>query len=400
MELASCVGDSTVERVRPPLRKAFAASCTHAAPCGGPLLLWSQWIEFVRGLPPSLRCRGLMTKDSALALSLTCTERYGQLTESVATPVPVASGSGSGRRATTALTFPEVHTMICERALVDPINAFFAGRGSIAPLDAKHLDEQSWADAATHLVVDVVGGFDAEDDLLEPICSENLCAIIANIIKSATSVQVDTYLLLEHIAPLCRLVEASRFVAHIICRCDIIVEIIGNTIARVVRAYAHRSAHCMYLEPDRDIAQRLVQELVDTRQSLTKLKCAAAAGFIGHFDFDVERRTMITGRTVMQTARDAHKTEHSVTLEWAINSNLAFKNAPDSLVEAERVIRIMRGSPDVAYNDLIERLCSAQTYGRHAIVMDIALDKMMADRILQVACFFKHKPHLCLPPDV
>ena len=392
MELASSAGDITVERGRQPLRKAFAASCTHAATCGGPLLLWSQWIEFVRCLPLSLRCRGLMTKESALAVSLICTERYGQLTESVVTSVHVANGSGSGRRATTALTFPEVHTMICERALVDPINAFFAGSVSIAPLDAKHINEQSWADAATHLAVDVVGGFDADDDLLEPICSENLCAIIANMIKSATSVQVDTYLLLEHIAPLCRIVEASRFVAHIVCRCDIIVELIGTTMARVVRAYAHRTAHCMHLEPDNNIAQQLVQEVVNTRQSLTKLKCAAAAGFIGHFDFDVERTTMIASRAVKATARDSHKTEHSATLEWAINSNLAFRNAPDSLVEAERVIRRLRGAPETTYNDLVEKLCSAQTYGRHAIVMDIALDKMMADRILQVTFFTYDKP--------
>lgn len=359
------------------LRGQWDTHCRNKTVTGEHVLIWQSWSSFIESCPGFVN-RGLLTLDAAAAALSHCVDRYGALVKSAVTPVH--EPTGSGRRAITAISFAEVHTLVWDRIIVQPLDNFLLKyNNKKLRKSAECLDEAKWEHAAHFLVGSMV------DDvkLMAPISIEELCNAVAELVRSVAGVCIDKHLLQEHVAPLCREFGSSLLLAHTVCRSDILAEVTGQTLARAVRSSVHFIFHNALPQPaDGTTLQLMLQELVETKQAFTKFKSAAAAGFVGHFDFAVESKgdTMIT-RTQKMSARDEHTMLNSATVEWALNSNIAFKNAPTSIVGAERLIRLMTTGVDSDHAECIEKLCSSKTYGRHALVLDTALDKMLADKI-------------------
>ena len=262
------------------------------------------------------------------------------------------------------------------------------------------ITEAHWEHVATLLANDLPHG--ARE--LEPMTIEDLCTAVGDFVVRSAGVSFDTLLLQEHVAALCQRLEPSMFLARTLCRCDIMIELVGKSLTSQLRRFMH---HIDYsLGPpssDASTVQTLLQELVETRQSLTKLRDGVARGFVGHVDHSdapvnpAEVTSLIPRKNTvkdLETHRDKTEMLKTASLEWAVRNKIAFANAPSTLVEAGRVIGLMTHGERSEISDHLEHLVTRYTFGRHLLLLDIALDALLKDEIMKAGSCVRHTSRL------
>ena len=117
------------------------------------------------------------------------------------------------------------------------------------------------------------------DPLLSPVAIEEVMEYIRESIVHAVGVSIDRDLLQQHFSPLCLSVEPSLFLAKTLVRSSILEELIGNTLATVVRRRQVESDWAVHLGANEDdLLRKISQELTDTRQHIAVMKTEAARG--------------------------------------------------------------------------------------------------------------------------
>ena len=295
------------------------------------------------------------------------------------------------------LGFPEIHTMLWHKSLVKWADGYVANcagpTSSRVHKRAKRdgvLSEKKWIDVAPHFCTELTD--------LSPIRIEVLCEYVEEFAVRSCNIQIDKVLVKDHVAPICQLVEPSLLLAKTICRCDFISEMLGETLRGRLRFYMHCATHGIdFPEIPNSTSDAAIQELVETRQALARLKSAAAHNFIGHYDTEVNAR----GDTLIARSHTLHDLESkghqeaikTSTLQWAMQGRIAFKHVPRSLVEAERTIQKIMIGETSSNSSLFDSLVSRYTLGRHATILDMALDELHKDRVSKATfCMLTFQP--------
>ena len=296
-----------------------------------------------------------------------------------------------------------MHALLWQFALVLPLDQFFNNQRAIKRETEEHnklrygektITEHQWINASLVLSTALPR---TTSSVLTPVSIEDLSDAVAEHVAVATGLMIDTHLLKEHIAPLCQLIEPSEFLAITLCRCSIMSEVLGDGLSKYLRGSMHSREHGSCADAQHTLPQQtLLQELVETRQSLTRLRAAAQSGFVGHFDGDMSLQTFVQRKSKdeLLSKNDLRAQLRTATLEWAIDSNIAFANCPGSIVKVERLIRTMTTGRDSTVSNVMDKLVGRMTIGRHALILDSALDLMQKDIIDKVLCVY-----VCLIPD-
>ena len=364
-------------------------NCSRTSEDGTLYLIWSEWPKFIKSLPLELQTEnlGVTGRFSAKRALDACVDLYGDTLCSVSR---ACSGNrakvhhpGSGAMPKAMVTFPEIYTLLLHKTFVTWVDNYarqFA-RGGGAAKKRKTLDmltERKWISHAQLFCTELAD--------LKPLTIEATCEAIEEfVIRSCGQLRLDEAVLKDHIAPICQVVEPSLLLAKIICRCDLIGEVIGVALRQKLRLFLHYTTHGIDPPEQPNVDPSILQELVDTRQSIARLKSAAPRNFGGYYETTInEEGGTLIART--PTLRDLKSTDSTVefktsTVEWSLQSKIAFQHAPVSLVNAEKLIQKMTTGEDNSVSSIIDKLMSRHTLGRHAIILDMALDEMHKDRV-------------------
>ena len=248
---------------------------------------------------------------------------------------------------------------------------------------------QSWHALKT-LIVSALP--DAESAvLLEPTGSETVVESILMHSLYAAGVEVDKHLVQKLVAPLCvSFCEPCELLARTVCRSDIMEEVLGCHLRRTLFNYMHYSQwHLDVPEPEdqSSVAQVLLQELVETRQKLTELKSVVAAGSgsgmprVLEQDLLANESESLVLRPAKRGRRELMMDLKSEWVKFVINSNIAFKHAPNTVAAAEQLMHFQRTGHNVESADALSLCFSARTVAKHTAVLDAALDLFVAEKI-------------------
>ena len=359
---------------------------------GEPLLIWSRWKDLFSSIHPrvygQLKNRGVREAVTAQGFLERISKRYSCAGGAILLlkGTPVSKQSGSGRRALSAASFSDAHTLIYEALLVEPIDKYLRDLTSQRDpnKNAHAFSSDSYEAVAPYFAAPI-------ECSLEPLSIEGLVEYIAECVARVAGVAVDETLLKAHVAPICQLAEPSIFLARTLCRCSLMVEIIGMALSAKLRAFILSSDFKLELPDDHaSTCQTLLQELVETRQALTKLRLQVAAGVQNHIDHDVDDcgvNTLVLRTTDLRASGVKHVAANhkTLTLAWSLNANLAFKNAPATLTEASKLAALMTYGVENATCPFLSKICGKQAIARHCLALDAALDLLYKDKLEKVS---------------
>ena len=303
-------------------------------------------LTFLKKLPKGLR-EILPTTHAALTLALdSCSDRYGWSTETLGTM------HGSTARGSTAhrpcLTLPETVGLLWD------IFASVIARWGIELAHPRKRDRRDYARTKSHvatdegrrhtcrlfvkLIADALPDGGLSD--ISPCTIDELVAVVDDCCGMALGVQTDRALLYALLSPVCLCVsDPSVFIAKTVVRSMLMHEILGSVLSSHLCVHMHQTQFGLDV-PDVQL-RGIAQELVNTKQMLTTLKTDVDCG--RPLDVTIVGRNLVMGST-LRTRPSKHAVGNddlkTACVEWALNSKVAFRNAPATLVEATDVIRI------------------------------------------------------------
>ena len=380
------------------LHSRFEQLSTCASSRGEPLLYWSQWPEFVQSVSPLLCAPSKWIHDKTKgqqALADLVVKYFGS--HSMDKPVAMPLQHGSGRRAASAVSFADAHSIFWECLLVQPIDAYLkrAVKQSTGELRLQKHDRTHVLASFTEEMYDmratcIAPGVKSVNASMDPIGIEEMCAHMSDTIAKCAKVAVDRVLLQHHVAHLCQMCEPSLFLGATLCRCDFMKELVGKHLSNVTR-------HLMYLEDyelndiDRpcvglDDVQALANELVETRSDLTKLRAAVAAGFSSNAEYNIDNQctdSLVTSKTAFSsmTNRDQRNVIKTSALTLSLRNNLALTNLPSTLVDAAKLISLIDTGDATASARVVHNIVSDRCIARHLMIMEQALEMLYKDKI-------------------
>ena len=235
-----------------------------------------------------------------------------------------------------------------------------------------------------HIICSGLGDGDCTVDM-SPCSTEAVVHHIDDVCASHLGVAVDLDLLRDLVGPVCIFLGvASPFVANTILRSELMVEIVGETLSRQLIKALH--AEQFGAQPVHstigDTAQLLLTELVQTRQELSRLKVAALSCRDRPIDLTVVGDSLVLRPRTPEPPKKHGRNDEFLTslVKFAVECKVAFRNTPKTIADGERLIANGRYGNDgaVSYN-AFENLRDRWSMGRHALVIDAALDMHVKD---------------------
>ena len=280
---------------------------------------------------------------------------------------------------------------IWEMTLVSPLDHLLGAREVVSTktgprrIGSQNLTAKCWEDAASWIAGAIP--LCSSSALLEPVSIEECCEMVRMYCATCFGGMIDAALLKEYVAPAIQVAEPCRLFALTVCRSEIMKEIVGHSLSAQLRSSSHASACGLSAPAHLPAIDVLLRELVETRQELTKLRNMLAAGSKREFDFDVDLTThtaLIKQTPIIRMAEEERVALRTATVQYALNSNVAFKNTPNSIVEADRVLNLAKGTGEDDINkEILEKLGSCWTIGRHALILEDALDELVKGRVTE-----------------
>ena len=159
----------------------------------------------------------------------------------------------------------------------------------------------------------------------------------------------------EHIAPIClHRIEPTRFAAHTLARCQIMIEFLGVTLTTAMRRFMHiHNFGLPSIDVASDASSSLLSELVRTRRAMKQMKDLAQRGMTSLITDSMGASFVASGGTILQTSKRQAKSDrvghivHAMAT-YATKLNIAFKHTPNSLAQAARVLHVARRGTDAS----------------------------------------------------
>ena len=380
------------------LSELFVACCHVPNAKGEPIAYWHDLPKLVKALPHEVST-ALGIRTSVRGESLT-RERFERLCSEycsiVGTARPIIAAvriNADKRRESQAISQHQFVALLWQRLAAEVDTAIasqaLVHRRRLRVDAATALDTHRWATLA-HIVVS--GLPDAAEDMMAEIGADEVCLLVEEGVARRLGVSIDTDLMHAHVVGvILNVVAPSRFFAETVLRCEVMTEMLGEKLSQDLR-------HILHCEltgdvddaPPSDNAQVVLDELVQTRQELARLRAAVThSQDLGQrLSAEILGRSLATRHVLKKPFSLKYRggTDDelkSVTVQFALDCRAAFRHVPSTLVEAESIIhRIKTGDPIMSECVLtVDRLCSRWTLGRHALLMDSALDLELRNRV-------------------
>ena len=228
------------------------------------------------------------------------------------------------------------------------------------------------------------------DPLLSPVTIDEVMAHIGDSIGHAVSVSIDVDVLQQHFGPLCLIVEPSLFLAKTLIRSSILAELIGNTLATVVRRRQVESDWTVHLGANEDdLLQKISQELTDTRKHLVAIKAEAARGNFKELKQMIgPSLTLINTRPQCITYVDQKKQSRQQKIYEEVCGLLASNATCMANTKLSQYYRevALAGSASEALEDL-QRRTNSQRLRENILNYDLALELHTKDMFRKASCF-------------
>lgn len=348
-------------------------------------------------LPPEFpRTLGQNMIDNALTSSI-------QKRGSVPSDAPIICKVGGKPHAKSVVTLTDVVALLWDQVTlrVDQL-----GRGRVNPYLSKRqrrylivlpfedtcehsrfLDwaptEEDWAVVGRTIYGGIHGASCADE--MAATSTDDVADFIVFFCTSALNVHVNVQSVIDIISPLCTSVlEPSVFLAKTIMRGYMMDELLGATCAIELRRYIHCDQFGVPYLTSPVILKNLVDELVETRSKLAKARTELGEGRVYDASRTLGRNRVLSTQIALRRQRknrDAMMELNTATLNYAVDSKIAFRNCPDSLHRAEEVARSVEGLGSNDHAEAATRCISQYTIARHCLTLDAAIDAYTCDRI-------------------
>jgi hypothetical protein len=225
--------------------------------------------------------------------------------------------------------------------------------------------------------------FASSYDLLTPISIDEVVDAIHLLVVKATGADVSKESLRDHIAPICHTFEPTSFLVKLVCRCDIMQEVMGTTLGKALRYFAFTDdlqwdRPPEYIEPN--ILQSVVQEMLRDRKTLNDVRLLLADG-------KVTEATVLCGAPKLSTTkstkaktrvRGEHRTaeenrqkmHESAILVMKTNANLKEHKTTQNTIRVD-ALGSFSAAESVPYKKLSPYL----------LTLDAAMDSYVGDMI-------------------
>ena len=226
---------------------------------------------------------------------------------------------------------------------------------------------------------------------LEPMSVDDVVAEINEMCLAAHGVSIDTEHIRAIVAPMCQVVEPTKFLAHTVLRTSCMAECLGSTLSGHMPGFMHsRTFDLAPIDSGADITSALLRELVDTRKTLNKYKTFAVQGAYHSLTTLAGHRSVSASSWAddhISTAKDeSMRTAHAM-LEYQTRLNVAFKHVRETVSEALTVINIAKGAASDAQSEAesaLNSLASERNLRRYLGPLEHAIDLYMADKVMKV----------------
>jgi hypothetical protein len=301
-----------------------------------------------------------------------------------------------GANKQTGIPFATLAETLWHVGLVTHVNVLLVDPSRITHESPKTLHDAGWDVLCPYLAAATAN----HEDATTPISIDECCHIIAIECAEECGVRLDVFMLRDLVAPLTAVTEPSRFLAWTVLRSSLMPTLIGTFLTGHLRARLHRKhfdlSFDLQLPNSDDIISSLAQELAQTKQQMHAMTTSLARAHNDVFEMGPEDELgnsvcIVRNKHVKPSAhRYSDHTEALKTqmLQYAVDNNIAFRNVPSSLVDAERVLQKYKGCAvdDAGSKPSSIGYGSRPTLDRHALLVDDALDLLLKDKVAKDAC--------------
>ena len=227
-----------------------------------------------------------------------------------------------------------------------------------------------------------------QQEIDQQACSiEEAVDHIATLCACCFGVEISHSLAKDILSPLCAVVDPSPFLAKTIALSGIMKELVGPNLASCLKPYVVGKQWNAEHTVQMDIRiPSLLQELVETRQELTRLKHTAKihAQSGRPLGLDVIGSCLVPTTAQTSTAREHRDESKTKMVEFMVRHKVANKHMPKTLAEAETLIQDLRTGSHMESDNVIEKLCTYSSLREHVLWLEQALDLWLAARIAAV----------------
>ena len=193
-------------------------------------------------------------------------------------------------------------------------------------------------------------------------------------------VTINEFLITQHAAPLVHSVEPTLFLALTLIRSDIMPQLLGDSLSKDLRRISHSKLFCGDADPVGARTDLVVAELVAAKHELASLKSMLGNQTMYETQLAEIRGTSLICQRPRIESCDSGNSLKTATVRFAMKCRLAFKHVPTTLLEAEDLLDTLREHVPAA-RDSFHQMCCSTTVGRHALLLDSAIEMHMAARM-------------------
>eukprot|EP00959_Pyramimonas_sp_CCMP1952_P064410 1345132-Pyramimonas_sp.AAC.1 len=165
-------------------------------------------------------------------------------------------------------------------------------------------------------------------------------------------------------------------------RCNFMQQVLGVALSVRLRRHAHVSlfrVDIASLPDEGNPTQLILEDLVAAKKEIATLINARDSRM--HIVDEAGVKQLANTWTPKDEQRRSVCDMATATLRWALDCRVFFRQAPQTIAEAEMLMREARG--EVQVHDALDRLVSRTTLGKHAVLLDDVLDSVLRDQIAE-----------------
>lgn len=322
-------------------------------------------------------------------------ERYGGLGGPEAGAPVETKPTGSGRRAVTAHTYAQAATYLWE-GLVLGVEAVV-----LKVLDKKLTPAQtvrfsimanSWGVVAPFVCQAVLGDASVVGAEITGTTADRCADDLVDWCACGLCVEVDKHMTQALLSSITSVLEPSRFLSKTIARSSAMHELIGVSLAKMLRGYLHDRQWGFEVRSAPPISEMLLQELVTTRQNLSRAQIMISQG-----GRDLNGEMCIVSDHIVLCGGGGRATDKNIlgdraseaiavkiaVVELFMKMRMTLSRVPQTIAEVENHMQVARGGRGADVADTLKYIQSRWSIARTVLEVDAALDAHLAARITQ-----------------
>ena len=239
--------------------------------------------------------------------------------------------------------------------------------------------------------IESIGSFmaDAFKCELVPMSVDDLVDVFAKKVEFHLGVSIDADLVRLHVCVICLALEPTTVLVECLLRSKVTHELVGRRLAKRLATAVHCEDFSVpQPELQENVADELMQELVDVRKELVRAKAALSnRSLMKVLDIHADADAIDADATGSPLAKlysppEPHAMREKTNMvQLALKNNIAFRNLPSTFADVLSILEDRNLIDSDAVEQALEKLLTRQTYIQHMYVLENALDELIKENI-------------------